>query len=70
MILFDVDNLSAINKKHGHGVGDRVLERLRIAICGFFRQHDWVTRYGEDSIAVLLNGPLYTVELIHGPLCS
>ena len=54
LILFDVDRLSTINKQHGYGVGDRVLERLGILMRQYFRQHDWVARYAEDSIAVLL----------------
>jgi diguanylate cyclase (GGDEF)-like protein len=54
LILFDVDRLSSINKQHGYGVGDKVLERLGILIRQYFRQHDWVARYTEDSIAVLL----------------
>jgi diguanylate cyclase (GGDEF)-like protein len=57
LILFDVDNLSSINTNYGYGVGDRILERLGILIRGFFRQHDWVARYDEDSMAVLLTGP-------------
>jgi diguanylate cyclase (GGDEF)-like protein len=54
LILFDVDRLSAINKEHGYGVGDRILERLGILVRKYFRQHDWVARHSEDSIAVLL----------------
>ena len=54
LILFDVDHLSAINQKHGYGVGDKILERLGILIRNYFRQHDWVARHSEDSIAVLL----------------
>jgi diguanylate cyclase (GGDEF)-like protein len=54
LILFDVDRLSEINKEHGYGVGDRILERLGILIRTYFRQHDWVARHSEDSIAVLL----------------
>ena len=54
MMLIDVDNLSAINKAHGYGVGDRILERMGILLRAYFRQHDWVARYGEDTIAVLL----------------
>ena len=54
LILFDVDNLSTINQQHGYGVGDRILERLGILIRTYFRQHDWVARHSEDSIAVLL----------------
>lgn len=54
LILFDVDDLAAINREHGYGIGDRVLERLGILIRRYFRQHDWVARHAEDSIAVLL----------------
>jgi diguanylate cyclase (GGDEF)-like protein len=54
LILFDVDRLSTINKQHGYGVGDKVLERLGILMRQYFRQHDWVARYAEDAIAVLL----------------
>lgn len=54
VILFDLDNLSKINEEHGYGVGDKILERLGILIRGFFRQHDWIGRYAEDSIVVLL----------------
>jgi diguanylate cyclase (GGDEF)-like protein/excisionase family DNA binding protein len=54
LTVFDVDRLSEINRQHGYGVGDRLLERLGILIRQFFRQNDWVFRHGEDSIAVLL----------------
>jgi diguanylate cyclase (GGDEF)-like protein len=56
LILFDVDRLSDINQDQGYGVGDKILERLGILIRQYFRQHDWVARYSEDSIAVLLSG--------------
>jgi diguanylate cyclase (GGDEF)-like protein/excisionase family DNA binding protein len=54
MMLIDIDNLSAINKAHGYGVGDRILERMGILLRTYFREHDWVVRYAEDTIAVLL----------------
>lgn len=54
LMLVDVDQLSAINKAHGYGVGDRILERMGILMRAYFREHDWVARYGEDTIAVLL----------------
>ena len=54
VILFDIDDLSQLNRMHGYGVGDRLLERLGILANRFFRTHDWSSRYGEDSIAVLL----------------
>jgi diguanylate cyclase (GGDEF)-like protein len=54
LILFDVDRLSTINEEHGYGVGDKILERLGILIGKYFRHYDWVARYSDDSIAVLL----------------
>ena len=54
MMLVDIDNLSEINKAHGYGVGDRILERAGILMRTYFREHDWVGRYAEDTIAVLL----------------
>jgi diguanylate cyclase (GGDEF)-like protein len=54
IILFDVDRLSAINREHGYGVGNRILERLGILIRQYFRHQDWVGRYSDDSIIVLL----------------
>ncbi len=54
VMLFDVDRLSDINQKFGYGVGDKVLERLAIVLRSYFRQHDWVARYSEDAIVVLL----------------
>lgn len=54
LMLIDLDNLSAINRAHGYGVGDRILERLGILLRTYFREHDWVGRYAEDTIAVVL----------------
>jgi diguanylate cyclase (GGDEF)-like protein/excisionase family DNA binding protein len=54
LMLLDIDSLSAINKAHGYGVGDRILERLGILMRTYFREHDWVCRWAEDTIAVLL----------------
>jgi diguanylate cyclase (GGDEF)-like protein/excisionase family DNA binding protein len=54
MMLLDIDNLSEINKAHGYGVGDRILERAGILMRTYFREHDWVGRYAADTIAVLL----------------
>jgi diguanylate cyclase (GGDEF)-like protein len=54
MILFDVDDLSQLNRAHGYGAGDRLLERLGILTRQFFRTHDWAARYDDDSMGVLL----------------
>ena len=54
MMLIDIDHLADINRAHGYGVGDRILERMGILLRTYFREHDWVVRYAEDTIAVLL----------------
>ena len=54
LLLFDIDDLSQINRDHGWGVGDRLLERTGILARQYFRTHDWVARRGDDAIAVLL----------------
>lgn len=64
VLLFDVDDLSRINRERGQRVGDRVLERTGILARQFFRTHDWVARRGGDAIAVLL--PQATVEQAEG----
>jgi diguanylate cyclase (GGDEF)-like protein/excisionase family DNA binding protein len=60
VILFDIDDMSRLNRAHGYGAGDRLLERLGILARSFFRTHDWVAHHGQDSIAVLL--PETTLE--------
>jgi diguanylate cyclase (GGDEF)-like protein len=60
LVLFDIDDLAHINRDQGWGVGDRILERMGILARRFFRTHDWVARYGDDAIAVLL--PETTVD--------
>jgi diguanylate cyclase (GGDEF)-like protein/excisionase family DNA binding protein len=54
LLLFDIDDLSRINRDYGRGVGDRLLERTGIQARSFFRTHDWVARHDGDGIAVLL----------------
>jgi diguanylate cyclase (GGDEF)-like protein/excisionase family DNA binding protein len=54
VLLFDIDNLERLNHSHGYGAGDRLLERLGILARSYFRTHDWVARYGGDSIAIML----------------
>ena len=54
MMLIDIDNLADLNRAHGYGVGDRILERIGILLRTYFREQDWVARYADDTIAVLL----------------
>src|SRR5262249_33726901 len=54
LLLFDIDDLSRINRERGWGVGDRLLERTGITARRLFRMPDWVARHGDAWIAVLL----------------
>lgn len=54
LVLLQVDDLARINERHGYGVGDLLMERLGVLMQRYFREPDWVARYGADSIAVLL----------------
>jgi diguanylate cyclase (GGDEF)-like protein len=54
MVLFDIDDLTAVNRQFGLAAGDRVLEALGRLVKTSFRQHDWAARYAGDSIAILL----------------
>ena len=54
MLVFDLDNLSEVNKSQGFGAGNRLLERLGISARRFFRTYDWVARHRDDAIIVLL----------------
>ncbi len=54
VVLFQMDGLPAINERHGYGVGDLLMERLGVLLQRYFREPDWVVRYGADSVAVLL----------------
>ena len=54
LIFLDVDRLAEINATHGHGAGDRVIERIGIVVQNYFRETDWVARSSGDAFAVLL----------------
>lgn len=54
-ILFaDLDGFKAINDRHGHDVGDRVLQRVAQAITGTIRMHDLAARFGGDEFVVIM----------------
>src|SRR5688572_8034996 len=40
LLLFDIDDLSQINREHGWGVGDRLLERTGILARRYFRRSE------------------------------
>ena len=52
--LADIDHFKRINDKHGHDVGDKVLQHL----ADFFRSHmragDWCSRWGGEEFLFML----------------
>ena len=56
IIVMDVDGLKAINDRHGHQAGDRLLQTVGQLLGNVFREDDSVARIGGDEYAVLLPG--------------
>ncbi|WP_100640477.1 GGDEF domain-containing protein [Marinobacter salexigens] len=54
LILCDLDHFKAVNDKHGHVVGDHLLQLTAKAIENAIRNSDSVYRFGGEEFAVLL----------------
>ena len=53
-VMADVDRFKRINDKHGHTVGDQVLQHVASVLKGLAREGDVVCRYGGKEFCVLL----------------
>ncbi len=54
IIMLDIDHFRAVNEKHGHRVGDALLQRLAEVLRSALRQEDMVVRFGGEEFVVLL----------------
>lgn len=54
IIMFDVNNISKINRELGHAKGDEVIKLLAEKVKQNIRSKDNAGRYGGDEIAVIL----------------
>ena len=54
IIMFDINNISKINRELGHAKGDEVIKLLAEKIKQNMRSNDKAGRYGGDEIAVIL----------------
>ncbi|ATJ82748.1 GGDEF domain-containing protein [Halomonas beimenensis] len=56
LLIFDIDHFKAINDRHGHEAGDRVLAGVAGTLASHFRDADVVCRLGGEEFVVLLPG--------------
>jgi len=56
VLLLDIDEFKAVNDRHGHPAGDRVLASLAALLRRRLRQSDVMGRYGGEEFAVLVEG--------------
>lgn len=56
LLYLDLDHFKSINDRHGHAVGDAVIEHAARLIRDEVREHDVVARLGGEEFAVLLTG--------------
>lgn len=56
VLLLDLDHFKLINDRHGHAMGDRVLQNLCNVLRTVLRPVDVLGRYGGEEFVILLRG--------------
>jgi diguanylate cyclase (GGDEF)-like protein len=56
LLMLDVDQLAAVNERHGHQSGDAVLASFATLLRRSLRQADVLARYGGGQFAALVEG--------------
>lgn len=56
LVLADLDHFKAINDRHGHHVGDQVLQHFAHVLSASVRNIDLVGRWGGEEFAILMPG--------------
>ena len=54
VVILDLNKFKEINDRHGHLLGDEVLQIVAATIRSDVRQHDVVARYGGDEFCLVL----------------
>lgn len=75
VVLFDLDDFGAVNRRFGEFVADRVLREAAILLSNKIRDIDVAARPGEDEFALLLpetdrNGALLVAERVRRELSA
>lgn len=59
LLQVDVDHFKSVNDRHGHAMGDRLLETIAVAIRDACRREDLVSRTGgEEFVVACVGAPL------------
>lgn len=58
VMICDLDGFKAVNDRHGHNAGNRVLRELSASLIRQLRRTDAVARLGGDEFGFLLTGAL------------
>ena len=66
LLLLDIDFFKSVNDKHGHQVGDYVLETMSAAIRTTLRGEDIFARYGGEEFAIVARG----IDLWHATVLA
>ena len=56
IVLADLDDFKAVNDRHGHTAGDRVLREFAAVVLETLREVDLAGRWGGEEFALLLTG--------------
>jgi diguanylate cyclase (GGDEF)-like protein len=72
LLFVDLDGFKEINDRHGHAVGDRMLEKIAGRLAELVRESDTVARHGGDEFVVLLRDLETTeeAELVARRICE
>jgi diguanylate cyclase (GGDEF)-like protein len=55
-LMIDIDHFKQFNDRHGHAVGDQVIQAVARALGAGLRQADVLARYGGEEFCIVLPG--------------